>query len=210
MEQQKSIFANAQSQKIVEPCASCGVRCCNRFAVPLTGFDVVHIMMHTKKETPQECKQFCELADAKNIESAPHSLVFIFNQGVLEERLLTLVRKKNMYCVFSKHSKGCEIWGAHPTVCRAYPFSLDDQSQIKYVKNFVCPRKWSEQEYDKDAVREIIERQNSEIEQYNKIIREWNARHSKEKSEMDFFDFLIAKTKIAMKKKRKFEEIELC
>ena len=189
MVNESDIFAGTKPGAVSEPCASCGVRCCNRFAVPLSGFDVVRIAARTGLEP----KEFCELADSKNIEAAPHSLVFIFRGGKIEERLLTLIRKKNMYCVFSKHSKGCGVWGAHPFVCRAYPFRVDESGEIKYVKNFVCPRKWEKNEYLEDVVRRIVEKQNREIIEHNKIVRRWNAEFAagNKEGEKGFFDYLI-------------------
>lgn len=186
---ERSIFAHEEGGRVSEPCASCGVRCCNRFAVPLTGFDLVRLV----EKTGLEIHEFCELADSKNIEAAPHSLVFIFEGGEMRERLLTLRRKKNMYCVFSGHSRGCVVWGAHPFVCRAYPFCIGEDGKIKYVKNFVCPRKWENKEYLEKIIRETIFRQNLEIEEYNKIVRKWNAKFAKENKngEGEFFDYLL-------------------
>ena len=196
MEEKTGIFANAREGKISEPCASCGVKCCNRFAVAITGFDLIRILDRTGG-LPDEV---CQLADSKNIEPAPQSLVFIFRDGKLEERLLSLKRKKNMYCVFSNHSRGCSIWGAHPMVCRAYPFRADETGEIKYVKNFVCPRKWEKTEYVRTVVARIIEIQNDEIEAYNKIVRCWNAKYSKEGGEKEFFEYLIKESRARVMK----------
>ena len=198
--QEDNIFASATEGQIADPCATCGVRCCNRFAVPITGFDLVRIL--EKKQT-LDYSQICELADAKNIESAPHSLVFIYNDKKLEEKLLTLIRKKNMYCIFSKHSRGCDAWGAHPYVCKAYPFCIKDK-KITYVKNFACPRKWQNNEYDESAIRKIVQKQNDEIEQYNKIVREWNAKFSTTRDQQHFFEYLIFESrKIIQKEQQK-------
>jgi len=191
MEGETNIFPKADAEVVSEPCASCGVKCCNRFAVPITGFDLIRLI----EKTGLEIDKFCRLADSKYIESAPHSLVFIFNKGELEERLLTLIRKKNEYCVFSKHSKGCGVWGSHPMVCRAYPFTVDEKGNIQSVKNFVCPRKWEKNEYAERAVKAVVAKQNLEIEAYNKIVRKWNADHSKEKGEKEFFEYLIKESR---------------
>ncbi|MFH0927166.1 MAG: YkgJ family cysteine cluster protein [Candidatus Micrarchaeota archaeon] len=194
MESGSGIFPQASAGQVSEPCASCGVKCCNRFAVPITGFDLVRLIEKTGL-VPHE---FCHLADAKNIEAAPHSLVFIFVDGKLEERLLSLKRKKNMYCIFSNHSKGCGVWGAHPFVCRAYPFTTDERGEIKYVKNFVCPRKWEKGEYVERVVKKVVAAQNQEIAEYNKIVRKWNAQHSKGGSEGEFFEFLLKESRARM------------
>ncbi len=182
---------------ITEPCASCGVRCCNRFAVPITGFDVLRIIAATGKKTPE----FAQLALAVNIESAPHTHVFIFENGKMEERLLTLHRLKNNFCAFSLHSAGCSIWGHHPLVCRTYPFVVDAKGNLKMTKNLVCPRKWEKNEFDEKKMKELGEQMNEEIFEYNKIVRKWNATRAKVGSEEDFFKFLNKESKEWMEKR---------
>lgn len=172
--------------EITEPCKSCAVRCCNRFAVPLTYLDVARIC----ERTGMRAQEFCELADAKNIETAPHSLVFIFEGEKMQERLLALKRKKNMYCCFSMHSKGCVVWGAHPMVCRAYPFVGDGKKGIKYAKNFVCPRKWEKGEYNAQEMAATVAKMEKEIELHNKLVRKWNAECAKNSGEKEFFEFM--------------------
>ncbi|MFH1306691.1 MAG: hypothetical protein ABIH83_03505, partial [Candidatus Micrarchaeota archaeon] len=88
--------------RICEPCASCGVRCCNRFAVLLTGFDLVRII----KKSGKKAEEFARLEDGENIGEGYHSRVFIFNEEGMKEKVLCLKRKKSMYCIFSMHSKG--------------------------------------------------------------------------------------------------------
>ncbi len=183
---------------ISEPCASCGVRCCNRFAVPITGFDVVRIWSATGRK-PDE---FAQLALAQNIESAPHTPIFIFEEGQMEERLLTLHRLKNNFCVFSLHSAGCSIWGNHPLVCKTYPFVVDKAGKLAYTKNFVCPRKWEKSEYDEKRMLTLGEQMNVEIEEYNRLVRKWNATKAKSGTEADFWKFLIKESKEWMEKNK--------
>ncbi len=173
---------------ISEPCASCGVRCCNRFAVPLTGFDLIRILAKLGGK-PQD---FAHLADAHYIEASPHSAVFIFEKDTLVERILVLNRHpKTNWCHFSRHSNGCAIWGHHPAVCRAYPFILDKNDKIAYTKNCVCPRKWEKKEYDEAGVRKLVEWQNHEIEEYNKQVRAWNAEHARGGSVEEFWRYIL-------------------
>ncbi len=187
---------------LAEPCASCGEKCCNRFAVPVTGFDLVRIADRLGDE-PWE---FAELAPAAEIQAAPHWLVFIFDEkGQMREKLLTLQRRRNNYCIFSRHSQGCAIWGFHPMVCRAYPFAFTGGERIGYTKNFVCPRPWEQKEWPAN-VRQILEVQNLEMEEYNKIVREWNAAHSRQQmkrgtegGEKAFWKFLMEKSREKMK-----------
>ena len=191
----KATMLGTTKIQMVEPCASCGEKCCNRFAVPITGFDLLRIIAKLK------CKsdEFCLLDEAKYIQSAPHSNVFIFDKhGQMSERLLILKRLKTNFCIFSRHSKGCAIWGYHPMACVAYPFAIvglekNGDDKIGYTKNFVCPRKWDEKEYDKEKVQELLEKTEWEMAEHNKIVREWNATLAKKGSESEFFEFLIKK-----------------
>ena len=176
------------SPPIPEPCGSCGVKCCNRFAVPITGFDILRIL----EKLGGEPTEFCELADAKYIEGSPHARVFIFEKGVMGERLLTLKRHpKTNWCHFSRHSRGCAIWGYHPLVCRAYPFILAHDGKLAYTKNFVCPRPWEKGEYDEKRVRKTVEAQNDEIGTYNKLVRAWNAERARKGDEKGFWKYLL-------------------
>jgi len=176
---------------ICEPCASCGVKCCNRFAVPLTGFDVARIA----EATGFEAQEFCRLEKAELIGEAPHSKIFIVEGGKIEERLLALKRRKNEYCVFSLHSSGCAIWGAHPYACIVYPFELGEDGKIRYGNNFVCPRKWADGEFDAKKTGEAIRKMREEIEGYNKIVRKWNAQFAKEGDEKKFFAYLLKESR---------------
>ncbi|MFH1095281.1 MAG: YkgJ family cysteine cluster protein [Candidatus Micrarchaeota archaeon] len=179
-----------------EPCASCGEKCCNRFAVPISGFDMLRIM----RKLDCEPGEFCELDEAKYIQSAPHSTVFIFGkEGVMSERLLILKRLKTNYCIFSRHSHGCAIWGFHPMACKAYPFAFvgkeaGGKDKIGYTRNFVCPRPWEKGEYDEGGVRTVLDAMEREMAEYNIIVREWNATRAKEGGEKEFFKFLIEKS----------------
>ncbi len=193
-------LSSASSSPITEPCASCGVKCCNRFAVPLTGFDVARIL----DKLGGEPTEFAQLADSRSIEGSPHSTVFIFEHGKLSERLLVLKRHpKTNWCVFSRHSAGCAIWGYHPMVCRAYPFILKPEGGpvgtnaggLGYTKNYVCPRNWEKGEYDEAGVRQVVEQQNEELAEYNKLVRAWNAEKAKKGDEKGFWEYILQESR---------------
>ncbi len=192
----RAIGLSGAKTSMTEPCASCGEKCCNRFAVPITGFDMLRIMRRLDCE-PDE---FCELDEAKYIQSAPHSTVFIFDKhGQMSERLLILKRLKTNYCIFSRHSNGCAIWGYHPMACKAYPFAFvgkeaDGTDKIGYTRNFVCPRLWQKGEYDEGKVRQVLDAMEMEMAEHNRIVREWNATRSKDGDEKGFFKFLIGQS----------------
>jgi Fe-S-cluster containining protein len=88
----------------------------------------------------------------------------------------------------------CQIWGYHPIVCKAYPFFDYEKKlkeiEFKYVKNFICPRKWTEKDFEKMAQKQIIDNLKKEIEIHNKIIREWNSLYLKNATQKKFFDYI--------------------
>lgn len=192
-ERAERIAQGSALPKMTEPCASCGEKCCNRFAVPVTGFDVARILERLGGK-PEE---FAHLAVAEHIQNAPHAGVFIFDkEGRMEERLLTLRRMKTNYCIFSRHSDGCAIWGYHPMACRAYPFAFGEEGRIGYTKNLVCPRNWEKGEYDEKKVLAILKQTQDEMDEYNKMVRAWNANHAKKAGkagagEERFWEFLL-------------------
>ena len=196
------------SPDIPEPCASCGGKCCNRFAVPITHLDVARLVEFTGKK-PHE---FCSLEDAQNISQNPYPKVFVMEEGKLVEKLLVLKRNKNNWCVFFARSNGCTVHNARPVVCRAYPFSLfggaaqekgkmekivralgafaknakkADMSnehvngEIYYTRNMVCPRAWAQWEYSEKEVLKDLKKQDRELKEYWKIANEWNAKRRK-------------------------------
>lgn len=106
---------------IPEPCASCGGKCCNRFAVPITHLDVLRL----SKRTGKEPIEFCKLEDSQNISKNPYPKVFVENEdGKLVEKMLVLKRNKNEWCIFFARSNGCTAHLGRPVVCKTYPFSL--------------------------------------------------------------------------------------
>jgi hypothetical protein len=47
-------------------------------------------------------------------------------------------------------------------------------------------------------VKKTVAAQNREIEEYNKIVRKWNAEYAKDKGEKEFFEHLIAQSRRQM------------
>lgn len=215
------------NKNVPEPCASCGGKCCNRFAVPITHLDVLRLVEFTGKK-PHE---FCSLEDSQNISQNPYPRIFVQEGGKLAEKLLVLKRNKTNWCVFFARSNGCSVHGGRPAVCRAYPFSLfvgqaknagkmaqivkalgafaknarkadlsneKAKGEIYYTRNVVCPRAWEESEYCQQEVLEDLKRQQEELAKYWKIANEWNVKGRKE-GNAGFEGFL----EFAMKKAEK-------
>lgn len=177
---------------ILEPCLSCGARCCNRFAVCVTGFDVLRLVEGTGKPA----SDFVCCHEAKLVSYRHDPVFFLFNEkGEMNEFLLTLKRKKTNYCGFSKHSKGCAVYEHRPLVCRSYPFVYDAEKGIKHVKEPVCWRLWRDEEMDKKYFEGIFEKHAKELFEYGKIARRWNAERARKGGNFeDYLKFVIEET----------------
>lgn len=176
-----------------EPCASCHMRCCTHFSIPITLFDMARICAKLKCQP----SDFCHLAPADSVEQAPHENVFLFDgKGKLREMSLRLRKKTDGSCTFFRGISGCSIHGFHPLACRAYPFVFDERGGLKKNVHFICPRDWKKNEYDEGGVKAVLEKMELEISAHNKIVRKWNAKKSAKNkgaaSEEAFFAFLQA------------------
>ncbi|MCM8830694.1 MAG: YkgJ family cysteine cluster protein [Candidatus Omnitrophica bacterium] len=171
---------------IISPCANCNIKCCTKFFVPLTIFDVKRI----KQKINKNIVKFGELIDYKTLNQNFFNSIFFLKDNRLEEKILVLKRIKNS-CIFFSDEGICKIWAHHPISCKCYPFYDFDKKtkKLKYVKNFICPRKWREEEKKSFDFIGAIEKLREEILEHNKLIREWNALHCK-KNEEEFFLWL--------------------
>ncbi|MFN3909865.1 MAG: YkgJ family cysteine cluster protein [Candidatus Anstonellaceae archaeon] len=169
------------------PCYECKIKCCTKLVVPITIFDAKRIVRITKKRI----EDFALLMDYHSVNQNLYDSIFFLNQeNKLEEKILVL-KRSGKSCIFLEEEKKCRIWGSHPRACRCYPFyDFEEKTKkLKYVKNFLCPRKWTEEEKWSFDFKKSIEDLVKENMQYNKIIREWNALHYK-KTKKEFFEWL--------------------
>jgi len=176
---------------ILEPCKSCGGRCCNRFAVYVTSFD----MRRISDNLSVQAKEFVMTQKANEITHSGEPLVFIFDEtGKLGEYALVLRRQRNNECIFYRNEKGCAVYPVRPAICSSYPFEKEVGGGVGYAKPFACWRKWEEKEYDKENALREIERRERELEEYGVIVREWNAKRARGGTIEKYIDFLLEKT----------------
>ncbi len=177
---------------LAEPCASCHMRCCTHFTIPLTAFDIARICSKLNC-APSE---FCHLVESEKVEASPHANVLVFDEnGKICEKTAVLRKKENGACTFFRELRGCGIHGFHPMPCRAYPFAFDANGKMKKNRHFVCPREWKKgEDYDEGEVEKMLEKMENEIAGHNKLVRKWNAEFAKkitgEKAESEFFGYL--------------------
>ncbi len=182
-----------------QPCASCSMRCCTHFTIPVSVFDIGRIC--AKLKCP--ATEFCRLVPAESIEQAPHANVFLFGEdGAMRVMALVLKKKPDNSCTFFRGMQGCSIHGFHPMACRAYPFVFGGEGGLKKNRHFVCPRDWKKNEYDAKGVANVLDGMEREIEAHDKIIRKWNAKLAKKEKgnrvEKAFFAFLQSEINVGL------------
>lgn len=177
--------------EIPEPCKSCGGRCCNRFAVYVTSFD----MRRVADWLSVPVKEFVRTQDVKEITHSREPLILLFDEKKrLREYAFVLKRQKNNECVFYRNDKGCSIYPARPAICRTYPFEKGSDGKVEYTKPFACWRKWGEREYDKEWILEAAEKRERELEEYGVAVRKWNAKMAGGGTVEECIDFLLGET----------------
>lgn len=174
--------------EIQEPCKSCGGGCCNKFAVYLTVFDIMRIA----DAYGLQPKEFTKRQERKMVRGrwAPSFFLFDLNGG-MKDYIICIMRKKNEHCIFYRHEKGCGIYENRPLVCRAYPFLIDEDGGLDYLKPFVCWREWEEDEVDKEGFMDVILRHCDEIRDYGKITRKWNSARRVGKGFEEYLEFCL-------------------
>lgn len=173
-------------KELITPCNKCKIKCCARLMVPITIFDARRIEWLINKRI----REFADLMDYNKIKQNLFDSIFFLNKNKLEEKILVLKRIDEQ-CIFLNRDGRCSIWFSHPIACQCYPFYNFDEktNKIEYVKNFLCPREWSEREKNSFDFIGIIKKFNYENREYNKIVRRWNAIYYK-KTEKEFFEWL--------------------
>ncbi|MEM3030866.1 MAG: YkgJ family cysteine cluster protein [Candidatus Micrarchaeia archaeon] len=148
---------------IPEPCASCGARCCDRFAVGVT------------------------LSDARRLADAGYSLSEILSHQpheggkfpllLVEGRpsLLCLKRKANERCIFLTRERACAAYGDRPMTCRAYPFELKN-GRLAIKEGVVCTGTYALDADFEKAVFALLRQQAAELEEFKAFASAWNAR----------------------------------
>jgi len=191
---------------VTEPCASCNGKCCSKFVVSVTGFDIARLKQAVGKGFGSFLTNRC----AEEVVFSMEQPFFLFGlDGNLEERLLCLKKKKDGSCVFQNRDGRCGIHEKAPVVCRAYPFVLSEigggQEQIDYVDCFVCPRHWNKTEREAGRFEEIGKRLRYEFSKNGAIVRKWNATQARKNgaSFEKFVSYLLRTAETEMKPKRK-------
>jgi len=156
-------------------CLRCG-RCCTRFAVCITPFDVIRI----KEATGKEPLDFVDIVPEPPARERTEPAVMI--EGM--PSLIVLKRDGKSVCCFYSES-GCKVYSGRPMLCRSYPFRVQcavsgvpkpetQNWKLIDMRSRACPRRWlPEVEGRKQYLRDCLQ-YGAEIKTYGKIADEWN------------------------------------
>ena len=137
-------------------CMRCG-KCCTRFAVCVTSFDVKRIVQTTGKK-PEEFLSI--IPDHKDRERKEPAILIDGNYC-----LLVLQRKMHDVCMFYTE-QGCTVYENRPMLCRSYPFLISKRA---------CPEKWQPEIKEKQQYEQDCEQYQKEVERFSEIAEKWNA-----------------------------------
>jgi len=149
-------------------CLRCG-RCCTRFAVCVTPFDILRIREASGKEPPD----FIGILPEPPARERSEPAVLIDGRP----SLIVLHRDMKSVCCFYSAS-GCKAYESRPMLCRSYPFRVPCPVSgvlcLVDVRSRACGRRWlPDGEEKKQYLRDCL-RYGDEVKAYGKIADEWN------------------------------------
>jgi Fe-S-cluster containining protein len=146
-------------------CLRCG-RCCTRFGVCLTPFDILRI----KDASGKEPAEFVDSIPEPPLRERTEPAVMI--EGM--PSLIVLKREEKSVCCFYSES-GCKVYSGRPMLCRSYPFRVPGTVlNLTDVRSRACVRRWlPEGEGRKQYLRDCLQ-YGAEVKAYMKIAQEWN------------------------------------
>lgn len=168
-------------------CLRCG-KCCTRFAVCITPFDIIRIMDATGKGPAGFVDSVPEPPARERTEPAimidGEMSLLVLKRGdagdcapsVPGARRARSEGEANV-CHFYSQS-GCRVYFGRPMLCRSYPFSV--QCSVSGVLNFVdvrsraCERRWLPEGAEKKQYLRDCVQYKDEVAAYKKIADEWN------------------------------------
>jgi Fe-S-cluster containining protein len=155
------------------PCATCSTRCCHRYVVPVSGYDVYRIAtgLHLAPE------QF--LVTVPQPEPTPYSFRLSGSTDTYELALdKSPSRAENKPCVFWLPVGGgagrCGIHPYRPYACQVYPATLEDAGMVRR-EDVICPAQaWRDDTFEAPIWRRQYLRMQSESDIYQLTVARWN------------------------------------
>lgn len=167
-------------------CSDCIGKCCSRFCIFVTSFDVIRI----KEKIKTDPSRFLTPYPAEGLMEPASYPAFKLNGKDFLLGLDTKLGKRN--CIFLMDIHGVNRCGIHafrPLVCRTYPFKSNEEAELETVEELLCPMQWWPEGAEKEEYKADIEQFREELEGYRKIVGKWNSQENG--SFMHFLEFII-------------------
>jgi Fe-S-cluster containining protein len=165
-----------------DKCQRCN-NCCTSFGVCVTIFDIIRIA-GSKGVKPRE---FVTLVEDYHPRERTEPAVLL--EG--KKYILVLKHDARRVCTFFD-GKGCGIHSERPYLCRTYPFTLKN-GELADIQNRACLVFWQPKGEDREKYVSDLHVYSRQIEEYKKIVDEWNSKHDGSLDE--FIQFATAKQK---------------
>lgn len=148
------------------PCVSCDGRCCRRYSVELTVFDIRRLSLGLDV-TPS---QFCATVESW---SGRCGLAPSLIDG--QHVNIVLRRTADDACMFFRGgASGCGVYDHRPRPCAIYPHRLADAAKPRERDDALCPLSWSGRTDLADVASHLTAWQ-WEVRAHNRLVRSLNA-----------------------------------
>ncbi|MCV0401157.1 MAG: YkgJ family cysteine cluster protein [Nitrosopumilus sp.] len=168
------------------PCVSCHTDCCKEYVIFVNAHDVYRLSMGLGLAP----ENFLEIYGAKD-----YSLGIKVKEGLIDLAL----KQKNGGCEFLEETKDvfrCTVNDFKPGVCKAYPFEMKN-GKLSQMSTLMCPVDWDLAEFEKMMVMHL-KKDESEWIFYNELVKEWNAKHWRQKPLSAFLKFMLDKVESSL------------
>jgi Fe-S-cluster containining protein len=169
------------------PCISCHTNCCKEYTIFVNAHDIYRLSIGLGLDP----ENFLEIYGAKD-----------FDLGIkVKEGLVDLaLKQKNGGCTFLEESKDvfrCTVNEFKPSVCKSYPFQMQDGKLIQ-MSDKMCPVDWDTKEFE-TMMTIHLKKDEDEWKFYNDLILEWNAKHWIKKPLSAFLRFILDRVAFSLK-----------
>lgn len=141
----------------------CG-RCCTRFGVCITPFDIMRISAATGMKPEEFVSTLPEPGGREREEPA------VLIGGA--PSLIVLRRGEGEVCCFYS-GEGCAIYENRPMLCRSYPF-VSRAGKLCGIKSRACPASWEPEGAERKRYDSDCAAYSDEVRRYRQIADEWN------------------------------------
>ncbi|NND87293.1 MAG: YkgJ family cysteine cluster protein [Nitrosopumilus sp.] len=160
------------------PCNTCHTNCCKEYVIFVNAHDVYRLSVGLGM-SPQK---FLDIIGAKD-----YDLGIKIQEGLVDLAL----KQKDGACMFLEESKyvfRCTVNDIKPSVCKSYPFQMEDGKLIQ-MDSKMCPVEWNTGEFEA-MMRAHLKKDEDEWVFYDKLVAEWNGTDSK-KPLAEFLKFML-------------------